>query len=132
VTEKSNEIYGVKSANSVVSKYSEICSNEKQEVCKCCCQLLATTAFVIIVCYGGAGTSRVAQSVQCLTTHWTAGVPSRTKAEDFFSNLCVQTGSGANIASYAVDTGGSFPGGKERPGRDADHSPPSSAEVKKE
>jgi hypothetical protein len=28
--------------------------------------------------------------------------------------------------------GGSFPGGKGRPGRDADHSPPSSAEVKKE
>jgi hypothetical protein len=31
-----------------------------------------------------------------------------------------------------VGTGGSFPGGKARPGRDADHSPPSSAEVKKE
>jgi hypothetical protein len=29
-------------------------------------------------------------------------------------------------------TGGSFPGGKARPGRDADRSPPSSAEVKKE
>jgi hypothetical protein len=27
---------------------------------------------------------------------------------------------------------GSFPGGKARPGRDADHSPPSSAEVKKQ
>jgi hypothetical protein len=27
---------------------------------------------------------------------------------------------------------GPFPGGKARPGRDADHSPPSSAEVKKE
>jgi hypothetical protein len=26
--------------------------------------------------------------------------------------------------------GGPFPGGKARPGRDADHSPPSSAEVK--
>jgi hypothetical protein len=31
-----------------------------------------------------------------------------------------------------VGTGGSFPGRKARPGRDADHSPPSSAEVKKE
>jgi hypothetical protein len=31
-----------------------------------------------------------------------------------------------------MGTGGSFPGGKARPGRDADHSPPSSAEVKKE
>jgi len=27
---------------------------------------------------------------------------------------------------------GPFPGGKARPGRDADHSPPSSAEVKNE
>jgi hypothetical protein len=31
-----------------------------------------------------------------------------------------------------MGTGGSFPGGKARPGRAADHSPPSSAEVKKE
>jgi hypothetical protein len=31
-----------------------------------------------------------------------------------------------------MGTGASFPGGKARPGRDADHSPPSSAEVKKE
>jgi hypothetical protein len=33
---------------------------------------------------------------------------------------------------HTMGTGGSFPGGKARPGRDADHSPPSSAEVKKE
>jgi hypothetical protein len=31
-----------------------------------------------------------------------------------------------------MGTGGSFPGGKAWPGRDADHSPPSSAEVKNE
>jgi hypothetical protein len=31
-----------------------------------------------------------------------------------------------------MGTGGSFPGGKARPGRDADRSAPSSAEVKKE
>jgi hypothetical protein len=48
------------------------------------------------------------------------------------SNLCVQTGSRAHPASCTVGTGGSFPWGKPRPGRDADHSPPSSAEVKKE
>jgi hypothetical protein len=35
-------------------------------------------------------------------------------------------------ASCTMDTGGPFPGGKERPGRDADHSPPSSAEVENE
>jgi hypothetical protein len=36
----------------------------------------------------------------------------------------------AHPASYPMGTGGPFPGGKARPGRDADHSPPSSAEVK--
>jgi hypothetical protein len=50
------------------------------------------------------------------------------RGRDFSSNPCVQTGSGANPASYPVGTGGPFPGGKARPGRDADHSPPSSAE----
>jgi hypothetical protein len=73
-----------------------------------------------------------AQSVQCLIMDWTAGVRSPTQAEEISSNLCVQTGSGAHPASCTVGTGGSFPGGKARPGRDADHSPPSSAEVKKE
>jgi hypothetical protein len=76
--------------------------------------------------------TRVAQSVQCLTTDRTAGVRSPTEAEDFSSNVCVQAGPGAHPASCTVGTGGSFPGGKARPGRGADHSPPSSAEVKKE
>jgi hypothetical protein len=74
--------------------------------------------------------SSVAQSVQCLTADCTAGSRSPTEAEDFYSNLCVQAGSGAHPASCTVGTGGSFPGRKARPGRDADHSPPSSAEVK--
>jgi hypothetical protein len=76
--------------------------------------------------------SRVAQSVQCLTTDGTAGVRSPTEAEGFSCSLCVQTGYGAHPAPCTMGTGGSFPGGKARPGRDADHSPPSSAEVKKE
>jgi hypothetical protein len=67
------------------------------------------------------------QSVQCLTTDWTAGVRSPTQAEEFSSTLCVRTGSGAHPASCTMCTGG-----KARPGRDADHSPPSSAEVKNE
>jgi hypothetical protein len=46
---------------------------------------------------------------------------------DFSSSPCVQTGSVAPRASYPMGTGG-----KARPGRDADHSPPSSAEVKNE
>jgi hypothetical protein len=41
----------------------------------------------------------------------------------------VQNGSGTNPPSYPVGTRDSFPGVK-RPGREADHSPPSSAEVK--
>jgi hypothetical protein len=60
------------------------------------------------------------------------GVRSPAGAEDFSSNLCVQTGSGANPASCTMGTGGPFPGGKARPGRDADHSPQSSAEVEHE
>jgi hypothetical protein len=51
------------------------------------------------------------------------------EAKDFSSSLCVQTGSGAHPVFCAMSTGGPFPGGKARPGRDADHSPPSSAEV---
>jgi hypothetical protein len=56
------------------------------------------------------------------------GVRSQAEAKDFSSNLCVHTGSGAHPASCTMGTGGPFPGGKARPGRDADHSP-SSAEV---
>jgi hypothetical protein len=55
-----------------------------------------------------------------------------TAAEDFSSSPCIQTSSGAHPASYPMGIWGSFPGGKARPGRDADHSPPSSAKVKNE
>jgi hypothetical protein len=57
------------------------------------------------------------------------GVRSPVGAKDFSSSLCVQTGSGAHPASCTMGTGGNIPGGKVRPGRDADHSSPSSAEV---
>jgi hypothetical protein len=59
-------------------------------------------------------------------------VRSPAVAKDFSCSLCVQTGSEAHPASCTMGTGGSFPGGKALPGRDADHSPPSSAEVKNE
>jgi hypothetical protein len=45
---------------------------------------------------------------------------------------CVQTDFGAHPASCTMGTGGLFPGVKARPGRDADHSTPSSAEVENE
>jgi hypothetical protein len=51
------------------------------------------------------------------------------EAKGFSSSLYVQTGSGAHPASCTMGTGGPFPGAKVRPRRDADHSPPSSAEV---
>jgi hypothetical protein len=57
------------------------------------------------------------------------GVRSPAGAKDFSSNLCVQTSSGAHPASCTMGTEGPFPGSKARPGRDADHSPLSSAEV---
>jgi hypothetical protein len=60
------------------------------------------------------------------------GVQSPAGAKDFSSSLCVQTGSGAHPASFTTGTGGPFPGGKARPGRDSDYSPLSSAEVKNE
>jgi hypothetical protein len=60
------------------------------------------------------------------------GVRSPTEAEDFSPSLYVQTGSGVHPALCPMGTWGPFPGGKAQLGRDADQSPPSSAEVKYE
>jgi hypothetical protein len=57
------------------------------------------------------------------------GVRSPAGAKDFSSIICVQTGCGAHPASSPMGTGGPFLGGKAWPERNADHSPPSSAEV---
>jgi hypothetical protein len=57
------------------------------------------------------------------------GVRSPAGIKELFSSLCVQTGSGAHPASCTRSTWGSFPGGKAQPGHDANHWPPSSAEV---
>jgi hypothetical protein len=51
--------------------------------------------------------------------------------QDFSLLHSVQTGSGAHQASYPMGTRGRFPRGLNRQGREADHSPPTSAEVKK-
>jgi hypothetical protein len=50
-------------------------------------------------------------------------VRSPTEARDFSSNLCVQTCSGAHPAPCIIGSGGPFPEGKARTGRDADRSP---------
>jgi hypothetical protein len=55
-----------------------------------------------------------------------------TETKDFSSILFIQTSSEAHPASYAMGTGGPFPESKARPGCDAGHSHPSSAEVKNE
>jgi hypothetical protein len=60
------------------------------------------------------------------------GVRSSAGAKDFSSNLYVQTDSEAHPASCTIGTGVFSLGVKARPGRDADHSPPSSAEVENE
>jgi hypothetical protein len=54
------------------------------------------------------------------------GVRFPAGAKNFSYGLFVQTGSGAHPASCTMGTGGPFPG------RDADHSPPSSTEVEYE
>jgi hypothetical protein len=61
---------------------------------------------------------------------WAIEVQSPAEARDFYSNPCVQISSWAHpVSSCTVGTGGPFPRGKVRPGRDTDHSLPSSAEV---
>jgi hypothetical protein len=60
---------------------------------------------------------------------WAIELRFPAKAKSFSSSRCVQTGSGVHPASCPKGNGGPFPGGKARPGRDAEHSAPSSAEV---
>jgi hypothetical protein len=59
-------------------------------------------------------------------------VRSPAKAKGFSSSLCVQTGSGPHPVFCTMGTRGPFPRDKARPGREADNSPPSSAEVENE
>jgi hypothetical protein len=49
-----------------------------------------------------------------------------------FFPLASVSGSEANAAFCTMGTGRPFPGAKARPGRDADHSPPPSAEIENE
>jgi hypothetical protein len=55
-----------------------------------------------------------------------------SRVKDSSSSLCVQTSSEAHPATCIMGTGGPFPRGKVRSGRDADHFTHSSAEVKNE
>jgi len=51
------------------------------------------------------------------------------KSRDFYLCHHVQTGSGVHLASYPMGSRGSYTGVR-RPGRETDHSPISSAEIK--
>jgi hypothetical protein len=66
-----------------------------------------------------------------ITTGWTTeGSEFESRQGQEFSLLhVVQTGSEVHTASYPMGTGALFPGEK-RLGREADHSPPTSAEIK--
>jgi hypothetical protein len=63
---------------------------------------------------------------------WITRVRSPARAKDFYSNLCIQIGSKAHPDSYPMGSRDPFPRRKEWPGHDTNHSPPSSAQVKKE
>jgi hypothetical protein len=58
-----------------------------------------------------------------------AGVRFPAEAGDYSLLHSIQTGSGAHSGSYRMGREGSFPGVK-RPGREVDHSSPSSVKVK--
>jgi hypothetical protein len=67
-----------------------------------------------------------------LTTGWTIeGLEFESRyAQEFSLLYVVQTGSGTHPASYPMGKG-ALSLGIKRQGREADHSPPASAEVKK-
>jgi hypothetical protein len=74
-------------------------------------------------------------SVGIALAYWLDDRGSRVRmpagAGNFSLHHRIQTDSGAHPAFYPMDNRGSFPGGVKRPGREADHSPPPSTEVKK-
>jgi hypothetical protein len=60
---------------------------------------------------------------------WTAGVRFLARTRDYSLSHRFRISSGAHPVSYLIGTGVLFSGAK-RPGREGDHSPSSSAEVK--
>jgi hypothetical protein len=76
--------------------------------------------------------AEIAQSVQCLATNWTTGRSrfDRRQGQSIFPLASVSRPAlGQTQPPVQWELGGPIPRGKARQGRDADHSPPSSAEV---
>jgi len=89
---------------------------------------MQTTAFKNITKYFGLQVGRIAQLVQRLATGWTVRGLNSDGGEIFRTCPDRPWGPPSLLYNgYRV-----FPGGKERPGRDADPSPSSSAVVKKQ
>jgi hypothetical protein len=63
------------------------------------------------------------------TVSWKTGVRFPVGAGNFSLGHRVHIGSGAHRDSYTMGTEGYFPREVKRPGRETDHSPPSSSEV---
>jgi hypothetical protein len=79
-----------------------------------------------ITCILGAGLAEYSDQAM----GWTTGVRFPAGTGYFSPSYRVQTGSGVDPAPYPMGTVG-FPPRIRRPGREADHSPPSSADVEK-
>jgi hypothetical protein len=117
------------SLKSILILSPSILTNERRRMAqRCVCVCVCVYIYIYTWSRGSSGSIVSDYGLDDRTVE----VRSPTEAEDFSSIPCVQTGSGAHPASYPMGTGGSFPAGKARPGRDAGHSPPSSAEVKNE
>jgi hypothetical protein len=96
------------------------------------CYLYSTNKYVLFSCIEQVN-SELGSSVSIVSGYGlddrAINFRSTAGAKDFSSSLCVQTDSVARPASCTMGTGGPFPGAKAWLGRDADHSPPSIAEV---
>jgi hypothetical protein len=90
---------------------------------RCCTRLLGMVLYLQLHAFVRGG--------ECLTVDWT-GVRFPAAAVYCYSNLSVNTSSGAHPASCLLNAGVASSAGKVRPGRDTDHSLPSRAEVKNE
>jgi hypothetical protein len=77
----------------------------------------------------GSGSNNSRDTSVVIATSWVAGVQFPAGVTDFSLFHSVQVGPGAHPASYPMVMRVSLPYLK-RPEREADHSPPSSAEVK--